>query len=121
MAAIRGHRAAKKRLPEITVGSSARTLFPNMRKFVDVRITSDASPDPDDNPFCACAERGRATFNCEQEGLPSKKLRGRGDIEAVLKQFRANDSGASEILCAALCCQFQAIQPQRQFALFSDQ
>jgi predicted nucleic acid-binding protein len=31
-------------------------------EFVDVRLTSDASPDPDDNPFCACAEQGRATF-----------------------------------------------------------
>ena len=31
-------------------------------EFVDVRISSDASPDPDDNPFCACAEQGRATF-----------------------------------------------------------
>ncbi len=30
--------------------------------FVDVRITSDASPDPDDNPFCACAEQARAAL-----------------------------------------------------------
>src|SRR5229473_169172 len=28
----------------------------------DVRVTSDASPDPDDNPFCACAEQARAAF-----------------------------------------------------------
>ena len=27
-------------------------------EFVEVRITSDASTDPDDNPFCACAEQG---------------------------------------------------------------
>ena len=29
-------------------------------EFVDVRVTSGASPDPDDNPFCACAEQARA-------------------------------------------------------------
>jgi predicted nucleic acid-binding protein len=31
-------------------------------EFVDVRFTADVSPDPDDNPFCAAAEQGRATF-----------------------------------------------------------
>ena len=46
-------------------------------EFVDVRITSDASPDPDDNPFCACAEQGRATFIATQneKDFPQKKLR----------------------------------------------
>ena len=46
-------------------------------EFVDVRITSDASPDPDDNPFCACAEQGRATFiaTINEKDFPQKKLR----------------------------------------------
>ena len=46
-------------------------------EFVDVRITSDASPDPDDNPFCACAEQGRATFIAtkNEKDFPQKKLR----------------------------------------------
>jgi predicted nucleic acid-binding protein len=46
-------------------------------EFVDVRITSDASPDPDDNPFCACAEQGRATFiaTLNEKDFPQKKLR----------------------------------------------
>jgi predicted nucleic acid-binding protein len=46
-------------------------------EFVDVRITSDASPDPDDNPFCACAEQGRATFiaTLNEKDFPQKKQR----------------------------------------------
>ena len=46
-------------------------------EFVDVRITSDASLDPDDNPFCACAEQGRATFiaTLNEKDFPQKKLR----------------------------------------------
>lgn len=46
-------------------------------EFVDVRITSDASPDPDDNPFCACVEQGRATFiaTINEKDFPQKKLR----------------------------------------------
>ena len=46
-------------------------------EFVDVRITGDASPDPDDNPFCACAEQGRATFiaTLNKKDFPQKKLR----------------------------------------------
>jgi predicted nucleic acid-binding protein len=46
-------------------------------EFVDVRLTSDASPDPDDNPFCACAEQGRATFiaTLNEKDFPQKKLR----------------------------------------------
>lgn len=31
-------------------------------EFVEVRSTSEISPDPDDNPFCACAEEARAAF-----------------------------------------------------------
>jgi hypothetical protein len=27
-------------------------------EFVDVRFASEVSPDPGDNPFCACAEQG---------------------------------------------------------------
>jgi predicted nucleic acid-binding protein len=46
-------------------------------EFVDIRVTSDASPDPDDNPFCACAEQGRATFiaTLNERDFPQKKLR----------------------------------------------
>ena len=46
-------------------------------EFVDVRATSDASPDPDDNPFCACAEQGRSAFiaTLNQKDFPQKKLR----------------------------------------------
>lgn len=46
-------------------------------EFVDVRLTSDASPDPDDNPFCACAEQRRATFiaTLNEKDFPQKKLR----------------------------------------------
>ena len=46
-------------------------------EFVDVRETSDASPDPDDNPFCACAEQWRATFiaTLNEKDFPQKKLR----------------------------------------------
>jgi predicted nucleic acid-binding protein len=45
-------------------------------EFVEVRATSDASPDPDDNPFCACAEQGKATFiaTLNQKDFPQKKL-----------------------------------------------
>lgn len=45
-------------------------------EFVDVRSTSDASPDPDDNPFCGCAEQGRATFiaTLNQKDFPQRKL-----------------------------------------------
>jgi len=46
-------------------------------EFVDVRITGDASPDPDDNPFCACAEQGRAAFiaTLNPKDFPQRKLR----------------------------------------------
>ena len=52
-------------------------LLKEEAEFVDVRITSDASPDPDDNPFCACAEQGRATFiaTLNEKDFPQKKLR----------------------------------------------
>jgi len=46
-------------------------------EFVDVRETSDASPDPDDNPFCACAEQARAAFiaTLNPKDFPQRKLR----------------------------------------------
>jgi predicted nucleic acid-binding protein len=46
-------------------------------EFVDVRVTSDASPDPDDNPFCACAEQARAAFiaTLNPKDFPERKLR----------------------------------------------
>ena len=46
-------------------------------EFVDVRVTSNASPDPDDNPFCACAEQARAAFiaTLNPKDFPQRKLR----------------------------------------------
>jgi hypothetical protein len=29
---------------------------------VDVRFTDEVSPDPDDDPFCLCADQGGAAF-----------------------------------------------------------
>ena len=46
-------------------------------EFVDVRVTSDASPDPEDNPFCACVEQARAAFiaTLNPKDFPQRKLR----------------------------------------------
>ena len=51
-------------------------------EFVDVRLTSDASPDPDDNPFCACAEQRRATFiaTLNEKDFPQKEAASQGDL-----------------------------------------
>ena len=45
-------------------------------EFVDVRFASEVSPDPGDNPFCACAERGRAAFiaTLNPKDFPQKRL-----------------------------------------------
>lgn len=45
-------------------------------EFVDVRSATEISPDPDDNPFCACAEQGRAAFiaTLNRKDFPQKKL-----------------------------------------------
>ena len=45
-------------------------------EFVDVRNAVDISPDPADNPFCACAEQGRASFiaTLNRKDFPQKKL-----------------------------------------------
>jgi predicted nucleic acid-binding protein len=45
-------------------------------EFVDVRFTTDVSPDPGDNPFCGCAEQGRASFiaTLNPKDFPQKKL-----------------------------------------------
>lgn len=45
-------------------------------EFVDVRFTTDVSPDPGDNPFCACAEQGRAAFiiTLNRKDFPQEKL-----------------------------------------------
>lgn len=45
-------------------------------EFVDVRFATDISPDPDDNPFRACAEQGRAAFIITLNGrdFPQEKL-----------------------------------------------
>jgi len=48
-------------------------------EFVDVRFATDVSPDPHDNPFCACAEQGRAAFiaTLNRKDFPPKKLTAR--------------------------------------------
>lgn len=45
-------------------------------ELVDVRISPDVSPDPDDNAFCACAEQGRAAFiaTLNRKDFPQKRL-----------------------------------------------
>jgi predicted nucleic acid-binding protein len=52
-------------------------LLTEAAEFVDVRETSDASPDPDDNPFCACTEQARAAFiaTLNPKDFPQRKLR----------------------------------------------
>jgi predicted nucleic acid-binding protein len=54
-------------------------------EFVDVRFATDVSPDPDDNPFCACAEQGRAAFIATispGDPLPTTRRRRRPQSEA---------------------------------------
>lgn len=45
-------------------------------EFVDVRLTSEISPDPGDNPFCSCAQNGRAAFiaTLNPKDFPQKQL-----------------------------------------------
>jgi predicted nucleic acid-binding protein len=45
-------------------------------EFVGVRGTSEISPDPDDNVFCACAEDGAAAFiaTLNRKDFPQKRL-----------------------------------------------
>ena len=45
-------------------------------EFVDVRFATDVSLDPSDNPFCACAEQGRAAFiaTLNRKDFPQKNL-----------------------------------------------
>jgi predicted nucleic acid-binding protein len=58
-------------------------------EFVDVRLTSDASPDPDDNPFCACAEQRRATFiaTLNEKDFPQKEAASQGDLAWGLNPY----------------------------------
>jgi len=46
-------------------------------EFVEVRIASEASPDPKDNAFCGCAEAGRASFiaTLNRSDFPQSKLK----------------------------------------------
>jgi predicted nucleic acid-binding protein len=46
-------------------------------EFLDVPVTVDISPDPADNPFCACAEIGNAAFivTLNPKDFPQMKLR----------------------------------------------
>ncbi len=61
----------------------AVNLLREEAEFVDVRFATDVSPDPGDNPFCACAEQGRATFLAtltKSQGLSSKESGCEGDL-----------------------------------------
>lgn len=46
-------------------------------EFVEVRSTTEVSPDPGDDPFCACAEAGGAAFivTLNPKDFPQRKLR----------------------------------------------
>ena len=48
-------------------------------EFVDVGTTPEVSPDPADDPFCACAEIGNAAFlvTLNPKDFPQGKLRAR--------------------------------------------
>src|SRR5262249_25600207 len=45
-------------------------------EFVDVRLADEISPDPDDDPFCACAQHGGAAFivTLNPKDFPATKL-----------------------------------------------
>jgi predicted nucleic acid-binding protein len=45
-------------------------------EFLDVRSGDAISPDPDDDPFCACAEEGEAAFiaTLNPKDFPQRKL-----------------------------------------------
>jgi len=89
-------------LPEITVGTGKKIGLAIARgvidtsvlaagiagfksgeeaELVDVRFATDVSPDPGDNPFCACAAAARG-FHCHSkpDELPSKASVGEGDL-----------------------------------------
>jgi predicted nucleic acid-binding protein len=46
-------------------------------EFLEAPVTFEVSPDPADNPFCACAERGNAAFivTLNPKDFPQKRLR----------------------------------------------
>ncbi len=48
-------------------------------EIVDVRGSDEISPDPNDNPFCACAEQGQAAFmaTLNPKDFPQKLLSAR--------------------------------------------
>jgi predicted nucleic acid-binding protein len=45
-------------------------------EFVEIRFSTDVSPDPNDNAFCACAEQGLAAFiaTLNRKDFPQKSL-----------------------------------------------
>lgn len=63
-------------------------------EFVAVRGEGDASPDPDDNAFCACAEQGHAAFiaTLNEKHFPQRNLTARvvfpGDILPTTRRKR---------------------------------
>jgi predicted nucleic acid-binding protein len=68
-------------------------------ELVDVRLSTDVSPDPGDNPFCACAEYGRAAFiaTLNPKDFPQKRLYAKvispGDPVPTTRPRRGRPSG----------------------------
>ena len=68
-------------------------------ELVDVRFATEVSPDPADNPFCACAEQGRAAFiaTLNRKDFPQKKLAAKvispGDPMPTTRRLRRPQSG----------------------------
>jgi predicted nucleic acid-binding protein len=60
----------------VTIGSFINLLREEGIQ-VSVRKSSSISPDPDDDPFCACAEAGNAAFivTLNPQDFPQNKLR----------------------------------------------
>ena len=62
-------------------------------EFVDVRVASEASPDPKDNAFCACAEDGRLIATLNRNDFPQAKLKAKvispGDPIPTTRRSRA--------------------------------
>jgi predicted nucleic acid-binding protein len=55
---------------------------------VEVRSGAEISPDPKDDPFCACAERGRADmiFTLNSRDFPQSRLKAKVLVPAPAKE-----------------------------------